>query len=200
MLDDIMLIYDKNFGRLNNLITLYSSISTGKGRKPASNLDLLRATVVLTHSTLEDFLRSLLSWKLPGAGRAQIDQIPLAGTSATGRKAKFELGDLLPYRANTVDQIIHLSVKEYLDTQSFNNTTDVAKALTDCSLVVNARITATFPNLNEMIKRRHNIVHQADRDLTPGRGHHAIKSISLKQVDIWKTALDNFAKEVINQL
>lgn len=195
-----MLIYDKNFGRLNNLLSLYTSISTGKGRKPASNLDLLRATVVLTHSTLEDFLRSLMAWKLPTAAAARMNQIPLVGTSATGRRTKFELGELLLHRPQTIDHVITLSINEYLTSQSFNSTTDVAAALTDCGVASTAAIIAVYPRLNDMIKRRHNIVHQADRDLTPGRGHHAIKSISLNQVTIWKTTLDNFAQEVIKQL
>jgi hypothetical protein len=200
MLDNIMLIYDKNFGRLNNLITLYSNISTGRGRKPTSNLDLLRATIVLIHSTLEDFLRSLMIWKMPNASIQRLNQIPLFGTSPIARRTKFELGELIPHRNRTINEVINLSINEYLNSQSFNSATDVANALIDSGIAINPTLTAIFPALDEMIKRRHNIVHQADRDLSPGSGHHAIKSISLRKVILWKIALDRFAQEVISQL
>ena len=117
-------------------------------------------------------------WKLPNAIPARMSQIPLVGTSVTGRKTKFDLSELLNYRAQTINTVINLSIKEYLDTQSYNNTTDVAGALTDSGVNITIQISAHFPNLNDMISRRHNIVHQADRDVTPGRGHHAIKSMT----------------------
>ena len=56
MIEDIMFTFEKNFVRLDNLISLYKSLSIGKGRKPTNSLDILRATTVLAHSTLEDYL------------------------------------------------------------------------------------------------------------------------------------------------
>lgn len=198
MLEDIMLIFDKNFGRLNNLINLYQSLSQGKGRKPAHSLDILRATVVLMHSTLEDYLRSLLRWKLPDAGKERINKIPLVGSA--GRQTKFELGELITYREKTVQQVVESSIQEYLNTQSYNNTTQVCWALADIGINDLEKIKTYLHSLESMITRRHNIVHQADRAENSGRGHHNFKSISLKQIEKWKRHLDKFVVEVNRQL
>ena len=191
-----MFTFDKNFLRLNNLIGLYKSLPGGQGRKPTNSLDILRATTVLAHSTLEDYLRNLLNWKLPDQNRDKINHIPLVGISETGRATKFTLGDLVVHRGKTIDTIIHSSVTEYLSTVSFNDTSDIASALTGISLAVTKEIQEIFPTLNEMIKRRHNIVHRADRDNNIGSGHHKIKSISVRQIETWKKAIDKLVVEI----
>ena len=197
MIDNIMYTFDKNFGRLNNLIGLYESISEGRGRKSTNSLDLLRATTVLVHSTMEDYLRSLMAWRLPlVANRERLNQIPLTGTSDIGRRTKFELGELSNFRGRTIDEVIEMSIKEYLGTLSYNNTADIASSLTSISVNVTEEIRELFPRLNEMILRRHNIVHRADRDMEPGVGRHRIKSIGLRQVNGWKNTLDKFVVEI----
>lgn len=196
MIEDIMFAFDKNFGRLNNLINLYKAISKGKGRKPTNSLDILRATTVLAHSTLEDYLRSLLSWRLPMEGKEKINHIPLLGTSEIGRPAKFTLGELVSYKGKTVDEVINLSIHEYLGTLIFNNTSDIASTMKSISLEVTDPIKTLFPVLNEMIQRRHNIVHRADRDVKMGRGYHKIKSISIQKVEHWKKSLDKLVFEI----
>lgn len=196
MIENIMFTFDKNFLRLNNLIDLYKSLSTGKGRRPTNSLDILRATTVLCHSTLEDYLRSLLNWKLPLQNKEKINHVPLVGTSEIGRAIKFTLGELVAHKGRSVDEVISLSVNEYLGTVSFNDTSDIASSLRGISLEVTNEIQEIFPTLNEMIKRRHNIVHRADRDDTLGRGNHKIKSIGVRQVESWKKAIDNLVIEI----
>lgn len=199
MLDDIMFFFDKNFGRVNNLLDLYVSLNQGKkGRKPTHNLDLLRATVVLMHSTLEDYLRSILFWKMPQASQAVISKIPLVGQD---RKTKFDLGELSLHLGKTSDEIIRESVKEYLNRQSFNDTNDLASALNDIGLTVTPEIESCFSSLQEMIRRRHKIVHEADREIDiVGSGNHRIRSISLKTVIKWKLVVDKFVSKVNRQL
>lgn len=196
MIENIMYTFDKNFLRLNNLLGLYKNISQGQGRKPANSLDILRATTVLTHATLEDYLRNLLIWKLPLENRDKINHIPLAGTSTIGRPGKFTLGELVAHREKSVEEVINLSIVEYLGTVSFNDTSDIASALTGISLEVTQEIRDIFPTLNEMIKRRHNIVHRADRDEATGRGNHSIKSISIQRIEKWKKAVDKLVFEI----
>lgn len=196
MIENIMYTFDKNFLRLNNLINLYKTNETGQGRKPANSLDILRATTVLAHATLEDYLRNLLQWRLPYQARDKIENIPLVGTSAIGRPTKFNLGELVAHRTKKVDTIIKESITEYLGTMSFNDTSDIAKALTSITVTVTPDIQALFPTINEMITRRHKIVHRADREEVPGRGHHSISSISVQRVERWKAAIDSLVIEI----
>jgi len=171
-------------------------MSVGKGRKPTNSLDILRATTVLAHSTLEDYLRSLLRWKLPLQNREKIESIPLMGTSDIGRATKFTLGVLVIHRGKSIDNLINDSIEKYLETVSFNDTNDISTALERISLAITPEIRTTFPILNEMIKRRHNIVHRADRDDNFGSGNHKIKSISIQKIEQWKKTIDKFIIEV----
>lgn len=191
-----MFTFEKNFLRLKNLIELYKSISIGQGRKPTNSLDILRATTVLAHSTLEDYLRNLLLWKLPSENQEKINNIPLLGTSLIGRPTKFSLGELTLHRGKSINEVINESVKEYLNTVSFNDTSDIVKALNSISITITPEIQNLFPTLNEMIKRRHNIVHRADRDVSIGRGNHRIKSISVQKVEKWKKQIDKLVIEI----
>lgn len=201
MLEDIFYFFDKNYGRTKNLLKLYNdNFCIISGRKTTEQLDLLRATVVLLHSTLEDFLRNLLLLKLPFAQKDKLNKIPLLGTSEDGRRTKFELGELLEHKDLSIQELINKSIADYLNKVSFNDTNDIVKNLSDIDIEITDEIKRYFPMLNEMIKRRHSIVHQADREITSGSGNHKIKSISYKKVLLWQTNLDKFIKELVKQL
>jgi len=201
MLDDIMFIYDKNFGRTTSLVNLYASLTSARrGRRTTEQLDLLRVTVVLLHATMEDFLRNLLNWKLPTSSKEKINKVPLFTNSYDPRRTKFELGELLEHADKTVEEIIELSIREYLNSVSFNNTSDIVKNLTDIQINITENMRPLFTKLDEMIKRRHNIVHQADRDFVTGSGIHKIKSISLEQIQSWQSSVDSFVLEVVREL
>ena len=199
--DDIIYTLNNNFGRVKNLLTLYETYTElKKGRKSAKSSDLLRVTVVLLHATLEDFLRSLLKSKLPDSGKAQLMQIPLFKEGDYGRNPKFNLGDLYDYKEQKVDDIIKLSVHHYLDRQSFNNVSEISAALESISINITLEIKSHYVQIGDMIKRRHNIVHQADRERQDGQGYHRIKSISWKQVNGWISSVDEFISKVAKQL
>jgi len=177
--DDIMLIFDKNFGRITNLLTVYQNLNEDKsrGRKPTHNLDLLRSSVVFIHSTLEDYLRNVLTIKLPNSNSTILNSVPLLGSSENGRRSKFELGDLVAFKELTIEKVIEDSVSDYLKYVSFNDTNDIVSNLSKISINTTPEITKLLPTLNEFIKRRHNIVHNADREFVEGRGKHKINQL-----------------------
>lgn len=196
--DDIMLIFNKNYGRINNLLSIYRNLSEskGKGRKPTHNQDILRASIVLIHSTLEDYLRNILTIKLPHSNSTILNSVPLLGSSDNGRRSKFELGDLIAFKELKVEKVIEDSVSDYLKYVSFNDTNDIVSNLTKISIIITPEIIELLPTLNEFIKRRHNIVHNADREFEVRKGIHKIKSISYNKVIKWQKTLDKFAGEV----
>ncbi|WP_316749921.1 HEPN domain-containing protein [Pedobacter gandavensis] len=200
-LDDIMFIYDRNLGRTTSLIELYTTLTAVKrGRRTTEQLDLLRVSVVLLHSTMEDFIRNLMNWKLPDSSKEKINKVPLFTSSYDPRKTKFELGELLEHSGRTVQEIVELSVREYLNSVSFNNTSDLVKNLSDIQINTTEGMRSYFANLDEMIKRRHNIVHQADRDFIHGSRLHKIKSISIELVQSWQTSVEGFMLEVVSKV
>lgn len=196
MIEDVMLVFDGNIRRINRLLVLYSDLAAGPGRKSTYQLEILRASVVLLHSTMEDYLRNLLKWKLPQAGEIRMNEITLAGITEKNR-SKFQLGELLAFRGKSVSEIIDLSIDEHLAKTSFNNVRDLSKFLRDVGVELADSVkNDLFPKLEQMMMRRHHIVHQADRSDKIGSGLHRYKSLNSKQVLNWKSSVDRFVLEV----
>lgn len=188
-----------NLSRVRNLVAIYRThlAGTGRGRRGAHQTDVLRSTVVLLHASLEDFLRSLAYWKLPLANKATLDDIALIGLGPNPKK--FLLGELDTHRGKTVDQLISESVNEHLERSNYNNTIEIASLLQ--SLNINtAAISQHFATMELAMARRHQIVHRADRDETPGSGNHNVRSISTKQINIWINTVEQFASSVLLQV
>jgi len=123
--------------------------------------DLFRATVVFLHATFEDSLRTAARERLRYATSSVLKDIPMVGTSKSGRAEKFDLAQLNTHRAKTVDQVIQESIDGYLDRKSFSSSTDVNKVL--CQMGLNThRFEPLYSDLDRMMKRRHRIVHEAD--------------------------------------
>ena len=65
--DDIRGRFQDNLARVRRMVEAYESgAGKGKGRRSVKHTDLLRAAVILLHATLEDLLRNLCEWKMPG--------------------------------------------------------------------------------------------------------------------------------------
>src|ERR1035441_4521548 len=153
--------------------------------------DLLRAAVILTHAYLEDFLRMLGRTLLPLASKEFLDQIPLAGTS--GRVQKFFLGSLKRHIDKAVEQVVQESVDEYLDKYTFNNSTEVVEFIENLGIKVDSDLTT----VNQMMRRRHQIAHRADRLLSETSEIYEIQPISPVDVANWVTATTAFIEHVV---
>jgi hypothetical protein len=153
----------------------------GKGDKETA-AEILRAVVVLNHAYLEDFLRNVARWLMPIAGEDALNKIPLAGS--TGRAEKFQLGKLAEHRGKKVDDVIRESVEAYMERSTFNNVTEIMSFLDSVNVKLPSREEIdSSPSevqrlpiggddlgiLDAMIKRRHHIVHRADRAKTGDR-------------------------------
>lgn len=196
MLTDILFTFEKNFFRINSLLKLYKTIEKKKVSRSSSKSDVLRATVVLTHSTLEDFLRSVLRWKLPSCKPEVLNKVTLSGKMG---RSKIEFKDILEFRGNTVDNIVQKSINEYLNMVSFNDKSDIVSHLISINIDINP-LRGYLDKLNLMIKRRHNIVHKADRTNDEDISKTRIKPITSKQVKDWVDNVDEFVLEIANQL
>lgn len=76
---DIERRFAANLDRVQHLMDIYQNAGSGMGRRPVETTDVLRSAVVFLHATLEDFLRTLLAWRLPQAEAAHLKEVPLAG-------------------------------------------------------------------------------------------------------------------------
>lgn len=185
-----------NLDRVKHLVDTYEAAALGSGRRAVDTSDTLRAAVVFAHATLEDLLRSLLSWKLPLAAAVHLKDIPLNGKKP---RSSFTLDDLASFRGSSVDDLISRSVESYLDRSNFNDPGEVDSVLQRIGLA-----TTVFDpyrdTLGPMMKRRHWIVHRADRNTATGRGHHRARTLQQTTVEAWSEALRNFGADVFAKL
>jgi hypothetical protein len=153
--------------------------------------DIIRASVVFLHSTLETTLREVVRLKLKYDG--DISGVPLAEPSGY-RKEKFSLDDLVKYRGYTVDKVIEMSIDRYLSNLSFNNTDDIANILSKMKFS-QSKLTPFYAELNQMMTRRHQIVHEGD--LKRGSRTVELEVISPNQIKAWIECTANFSAEVL---
>lgn len=186
-----------NLARADQLLNISQQIGANKDqRSVAAAEDLLRAVVVFLHATLEDALRSLAILYLPVSGEEQLNAIPLVETGVTGRPEKFFLGKLVAHRGKSVDEVIEMSVAAHLARSTYNDTTEVASLLK--SLGMNpAAVSMHFPALDQLIRRRHQVVHRADlSDDNPEIPDH-LRPISLDEVKDWQHAVKELTTDMM---
>lgn len=185
---EISALFDRNIARVENLVSLYGK--KGPGRKNAKDTDILRAAVVLLHASMEDFLRSLLISKIADFDRETLNKFPLPNLGGKAPQ-KFLLGNLAEHRGKTVDALIVDAVTVHLEQfSSFNSLGDVKKALNQCGIENKVVEDQGFGVLPDMINRRHNIVHKADRNENiGGQGNHHVKSIAAHSLNKYVAAV-----------
>lgn len=202
MKDQLKAQFDQNISRVENLVGIYDQklSAGGQGRRPVHSTDVLRAATVLLHASLEDFVRGLASWKWPAANVEILDKVPLLETSKTGRVEKFNLGALAKHRNMKVDTLIAKSIDDYLQRfSSVSDTTQLASMLESCGVNVN-RVSQHFTRLDELMERRHHIVHQADKNTAAGSGQHSARSIGMWKVERWIRTTRSFVEAVLDEV
>lgn len=170
---------------------------SGGGRRGHLQTDVLRAATVFLHASLENFLRSLSYWKLPSANKDVIDKIPISGSE--GNAKKFFLGELVAHRGKSVDKLIKESVSQYLERSNYSSINELTSFLSSIS-VIPQNVNSEFSSLEDLMKRRHQIVHRADIDESGGQGRHKVKSIGVAQVNNWVSSVEKFSASVLNEI
>lgn len=188
--------FNGNLERVEHLVAFYETESTGPGRRAVDTSDILRSAVVFLHATLEDFLRSLLEWKLPSAQPSYLKEVPLAGKKP---RSTFTLDDLALFRGSTVDDLISRSVSDHLERSNFNDPGEVAAVLERIGLMPSL-LDPYRGKLGPLMKRRHWIVHRADRNTATGSGQHAALGLQKATVETWLNAVRQFGTCVLNQI
>ncbi len=159
--------FNENVDRAFKLIH-YATKSNFDGSSPGEIKsfieDILRSCVVLAHSSLETALRDIFARRLKAKAETEAPKVPLVGLQ---RNEKFNWENLYRHRQKTVKQIVDESIDDYISRLSFNSTTDIANYLKELGVDLKY-VTPLFADLEVMIQRRHQIVHEADYSRAPG--------------------------------
>ena len=167
---------------------------------PLTEGDLLRASVVLLHSTLEDLLRSVAASRLPTASPEILGRIPFPRVDNRDlqRKTTFTFEDLAVYRGRTVDFVIETAVDAFLERSNYNNLGEIVSLLIAVGLDPEL-VKPHARDLTLMITRRHAIVHQTDSDSSK-RFSLALSPIDPEDVTRWAALVEIFGESLLQSL
>ncbi len=139
-----------NISRIQNLLTLHEN---------ERNDDLLRLSIIYLHSTLEDLMRNLIYYRILISDKQVISNLPLLNSN--GRKEKFTFSDIQEFKKLTIQQLIEKSTLEYINRLTFNNSNDIIHWFEKFS-IDKTKLTGHIKELDELLIRRHHIVHNSD--------------------------------------
>lgn len=188
-----------NLSRVRSLLGLYEKSSQSNIGSDEERSELLRAAVVLLHSSIEEIVRNLFVDRLPNASTETLNDLTYSEYGPTNRSKGVLLGDLLRnHGGRLVDNVIIDAINSYVDRLNINN----AEQLISLLRKVQIDSTPLEPLLNDiekMMKRRHQIVHQMDREDALDPDARPISQITLDAVQAWETAVSRFHNEIIIQ-
>ena len=167
--------------RAVSLVELSLKVQSAGGR-PFEVEDLLRAAVVLSHAHLDDLLRTLAIELLP------------EGSEDSMKDIKVSLGTLVRHKGKLVDEALPAVVSETLRRQSFNTTKDVREMMKKLgvNLPGDKEEEKDLVAIDQMMKRRHQIVHGADRVKLPDSDTYTLCPIEASEVQNWVLATRRF--------
>lgn len=201
--------YQINIRRAQNFIVLYNSATEnrGPGRRDTLTTDILRAGVVFLHSTLEDYLRSIiLSKKMAMLStteadfRAVLANVNLVGDN-TGKSSvrKYALGEFWEVKDKSVIMIVEEALRDKVSYMTFNDYSQIVASLS----TVGIKLSTNFnPDgiIDNYINRRHKIVHEADNNSVHGPGNYKATSINANTLTAWINAVNALVDDIEDQL
>jgi len=190
----------QNLERARSLIECYKLLELYNLGSPLHRGDLLRACVVFLHSTIEELVRNLFLSRLPHCDRSVLNEIPFSSHEANHRARGVLLGDLLEnFQGKLVENVIIDSINAYVDVLNINNTDQLSAHFVKVDVEISP-LRSLMSDLNTLMFRRHQIVHQMDRSdrLDPDR--EPVTEITLDLVEKWFQATEELVNRVVAQV
>jgi hypothetical protein len=193
-----------NLSRIHSLLRSFHVLSRSRAAGLGDPTDILRAAVILLHATLEDLLRSLEELQLQRPPRPALAPMMFPRESPERRgEPKITLADLFSrFRGQSVNDVVMSSVHEHLTHRTYNNVGDVKAALRDLKVRTDALPGRVEHDLAEMMKRRHQIAHQADVPSNNPRNFLHLLGIAPLTPDVvasWQNTVELLGNHVLDQ-
>lgn len=190
--------FQVNLVRCRNLLVVYDKLAPGGPGSPSIvRVDVLRSAIVLLHASLEDIVRSASERLLPFRGPDVLSELAFPDSAERG-KTKFSLGDLHPYRGQSVDEVIRAAVVSSLQRSNYNSVAEIAAALRRIGLDAGL-LDPDQASLEAFLRRRHLIVHRADVNpfRARKRGVRFTQHLSKATAEQWLTIVSNIGSRII---
>lgn len=192
-----------NLERVTSLVDASDTLGTpGRGAPSIQQTDVLRTAVVLLHASFEDLLRSSSEHLLPQAGPEVLDWVGFPDPNDPNKtRDRLTMGQLAAYRGRPFDDLVRTAVQRKLKRSNYNSVHELAISLERIGL--SRDLLEPYQSaLQTMMKRRHLIVHRADKDPTrvPGRGARRTAHLSESTVERWIDAVSTVGDNIVEAL
>jgi len=154
--------------------------------------------VVLMHAALEEVIRNLYVWILPNGDRDKLNKIPF-NRHADRNPKPILLGDLMEYQGYFIENIVVDAINLYVDRMNLNSTDQLSACLQ--MVAIDDQVLKTYyPDLGDIMTRRHQIVHQMDREDRLDPDTVNVSDIELDRINQWSQSLENFFNDLVQLL
>jgi hypothetical protein len=135
---------------LLNHFRVEALLDTVKASKKPIGEDILRATVVLLHAALKDFLRTVVTHSVC----ADFNEKGMKNVLLIGAAKEFELSVLIKHKDKTVRELLTESVKAHYSRYNVSDYKKLEKALEICGIGGVLNPAKHRPNLEALMRRR----------------------------------------------
>ena len=196
---DISESLDCNMKRVKSLLCLYDLLIAKNEKSdedtPATRAkhilqeDILRAALLLIHASIEDFLRMSLKWKLYHDGHAEIIEHLMTKDS----RGNFQTAKS---KGNSKELVTEYVQFRY----SVVSKRRVANTLLSIRIPEEEINSYNYNVLDRIIKRRHKIVHAADRSYKKGKGLCDLVPLGIRSINKFVEEVEKFSEFVLANL
>ncbi len=198
----------ENNRRVENFISMYESVP--KNKRPvcrgALDTDILRAGVVFLHASLEEYLRTvILNSKLEQLEYGSDAKFALSGVnlpddnSGGSSEKKYRLSELYRYKGKDVGELLRESLESKVSFMTFNGYKQMVGSLKDVDIVLSLD-DKTCKAVDDCTRRRHKIVHEADKSRHTGNGDYRTTPIKTTQLELWMRSVNKLVKTVEDEI
>ena len=187
--------FSENLARVDSLIAAAQRLQADGAGGEELHRDVLRAATVFLHSTIEEIVRNLFLTRLPYSTPDRLNKIPLASHESTHRPKPIQLGDLAAFRGRFVENVIIESINRFVDTLNINNSDQLVQCLELADLKIDP-VRPFLANVDLLMKRRHQIVHQMDR-AGEDKLVAPINDIDEATVQTWRWSVQGFFEAIL---
>jgi hypothetical protein len=173
-------------------------------------IEMVHHVIVMLHAVTEDVVRTLARLRLPRAEAKVLQEIPIARPEDIKKGGLKELGQLVPHRGKTVNDLIQRSVDSWLDHQTFNSSQQVVAMLQRLGIPLE-QVRPRLSSIDRIAQLRHQIAHSGEsrqedlEALLDGGGmYHYIRDVYLFARDVLLEATPSkhrgdFQKHILEQ-
>lgn len=188
-----------NLSRVNSLLGLFEKSSQVNLGSDDERSELLRAVVVFLHSSVEEVVRNLFVDRLPYAPTETLNELTYSAYGPTNKSKGAMLGDLLLHHGGRlVENVIIDAINAHIDRLNINNSEQLVAQLQKVKIDAEP-LRPLLGKLDQLMRRRHQIVHQMDREDTLDPNTRPISPIDRDSVRTWADSVEKFHAEIIRQ-